>query len=176
MKVICFGDSNTWGYDPRSYFGDRYTEECIWTDILAKKTGWEIVNLGINGQEIPKSTPSQFKEADMVLIMLGTNDLLQGMNAEQAGVRMQLFLEKIHQKAVLITPPPLKLGAWIDNSDLLTESRLLADYFRKAASATSVDFVDTNDWNIPLAYDGVHFTELGHMIFADRLHTFLHNN
>ncbi len=24
MKVICFGDSNTYGYDPRSLLGDRY--------------------------------------------------------------------------------------------------------------------------------------------------------
>lgn len=24
MKVICYGDSNTYGYDPRSYIGGRY--------------------------------------------------------------------------------------------------------------------------------------------------------
>ena len=24
MKVICFGDSNTYGYDPRGYLGGRY--------------------------------------------------------------------------------------------------------------------------------------------------------
>ena len=24
MKVLCFGDSNTWGYDPRSPLGGRY--------------------------------------------------------------------------------------------------------------------------------------------------------
>ena len=27
MKVICFGDSNTFGYDPRSWFGSRYTSD-----------------------------------------------------------------------------------------------------------------------------------------------------
>ena len=27
MKVICFGDSNTYGYDPRSYFGGRYPRD-----------------------------------------------------------------------------------------------------------------------------------------------------
>ena len=34
MKVICFGDSNTYGYDPRSYFGGRYDADIRWVDIL----------------------------------------------------------------------------------------------------------------------------------------------
>ena len=30
MNVICFGDSNTYGYDPRSYLGGRYDRlECL---------------------------------------------------------------------------------------------------------------------------------------------------
>ena len=35
MNVICFGDSNTYGYDPRGYFGGRYDADCRWVDILA---------------------------------------------------------------------------------------------------------------------------------------------
>ena len=40
MDVICFGDSNTYGYDPRSWLGDRYDPQNRWVDILAGKTGW----------------------------------------------------------------------------------------------------------------------------------------
>ena len=54
MKVICIGDSNTWGYDPRSYFGGRYEANCRWVDILAEKTGWVVINEGINGMRIPR--------------------------------------------------------------------------------------------------------------------------
>ncbi|HIT31090.1 MAG TPA: lipase, partial [Candidatus Scatomorpha stercoravium] len=43
MKAVCFGDSNTWGYDPRSYFGGRYGEADRWPEILAAATGWEVV-------------------------------------------------------------------------------------------------------------------------------------
>ena len=32
-RVLCFGDSNTYGYDPRSFFGGRYPGR--WTDLLA---------------------------------------------------------------------------------------------------------------------------------------------
>ena len=39
MRVMCLGDSNTYGFDPRSYIGDRYPAECRWVDILAAKTG-----------------------------------------------------------------------------------------------------------------------------------------
>lgn len=39
MKVICFGDSNTYGYDPRGYFGGRYEGDSRWVDILSAETG-----------------------------------------------------------------------------------------------------------------------------------------
>ena len=50
MNVICFGDSNTYGYDPRGYFGGRYDTDCRWVDILAAETGWDISNMGQNGR------------------------------------------------------------------------------------------------------------------------------
>lgn len=46
MKVVCFGDSNTYGYDPRSWLGGRYPADSRWVDLLAQKTGWDVVNLG----------------------------------------------------------------------------------------------------------------------------------
>lgn len=55
MNVICFGDSNTYGYDPRGYFGGRYGADCRWVDILAAETGWTISNMGQNGREIPST-------------------------------------------------------------------------------------------------------------------------
>ena len=54
MRLLCFGDSNTYGYDPRSYFGSRYDAANRWVDLLAAKTGWELLNAGQNGREIPR--------------------------------------------------------------------------------------------------------------------------
>ena len=50
MNVICFGDSNTYGYDPRSYLGGRYDPDSRWVDILA--IGDRVVNLQ-HGSERP---------------------------------------------------------------------------------------------------------------------------
>ena len=38
---VFYGDSNTYGYDPRSMMGDRYPQDVRWTGILQKETGWD---------------------------------------------------------------------------------------------------------------------------------------
>lgn len=83
MKVICFGDSNTYGYDPRDYFGGRYDAVSRWVDILATETGWTISNMGQNGREIPSAAPAFPIDTDLLIVMLGPNDLLQGRSREQ---------------------------------------------------------------------------------------------
>ena len=55
MRILCFGDSNTYGYDPRGFFGDRYDDKDRWVDLLAKQTGHEVINAGANGREIPRN-------------------------------------------------------------------------------------------------------------------------
>ena len=108
MNVICFGDSNTYGYDPRSYLGGRYAADSRWVDILAEETGWTVRNLGENGREIPTSVPDFPADTDLLIIMLGTNDLLQGRSPEQAVKRLDRFLSGIsldRSKILVIAPP-----------------------------------------------------------------------
>ena len=52
-RLLCYGDSNTYGYDPRSYLGGRYSESVRWTALL--NTGdWKVINKGENGRSIPR--------------------------------------------------------------------------------------------------------------------------
>ena len=46
MRLLCIGDSTTWGYDARSYFGERYPASERWVERLSGLTGCECVNLG----------------------------------------------------------------------------------------------------------------------------------
>lgn len=169
MNVICFGDSNTYGYDPRSYFGGRYEADSRWVDILAEKTGWTICNMGQNGREIPSSAPPFPADTDLLIVMLGTNDLFQGRSPEQAAGRLERFLSGIslnRSKILLIAPPPMTLGAWVPNPQLIDDSRTFARLCQALAEQLGTRFADAGKWDIPLAYDGVHFTEQGHRAFA----------
>ena len=168
MNVICFGDSNTFGYDPCAKFGECY--DLRWTDILASLTGWNVVNEGVNGREVPDEPASVEHDVDLFLVMLGTNDLLQLDTPEAAAQRMGRFLSGCSaEKTVLITPPPMKWGEWVQDQELIDDSIRLTKLYLELGNTMKIAVLDTTDWNIPLAFDGVHFTEEGQHIFARHL-------
>ena len=81
--VLCYGDSNTYGYDPRSFLGDRYAKDIRWTGILDGTSDWSVTCCGQNGREIP-TQPRQWEEVrellrqagpDVFAVMLGSNFL-----------------------------------------------------------------------------------------------------
>lgn len=172
MKVICFGDSNTYGYDPRSWLGGRYDAGSRWVDILAGSTGWTVRNMGANGREIPRTAPDIPPDTDLLIVMLGSNDLLQGRSPEETTEKLERFLSNLslpRDKILLIAPPTMCRGEWVPNQHLIDDSCMFAQCCRSLARRLGVHFADAGDWNISLAYDGVHFTEQGHQAFAAEL-------
>ena len=177
MQILCFGDSNTYGFDPRSYVSNRYPAKDRWPDLLAEQTGYTVINAGVNGMSIPTASHAlgmlaEYAQADMLLMMLGTNDLLQGFSAKEAAKKMETCISGILPRCkqiTLIAPPPMKRGAWVPNDSLVSESCQLAEEYRSLAQKFSIAFADTQYWNLDLAYDGVHFTESGHHTFVCRL-------
>lgn len=87
MRILCIGDSNTWGFIPGS--GQRHKNR--WTRILAERQPeWEIVEEGYSGRTLTAPDYEQrqrcgmeslkmllmsHRPLDCVVIMLGTNDL-----------------------------------------------------------------------------------------------------
>ena len=177
VRILCFGDSNTYGYDPRGYFGDRYDAGNRWVDLLAKQTGYECINAGANGREVPRNLYAlrlftEHTPVDIFLVMLGTNDLLQGASTKEAADRMEAFLNQLlpHCMQILLAaPPPMKRGTWVPTDELVIESIRLADEYKVLAEKLNIPYIDTRHWNIELAFDGVHFTEAGHHTFAENL-------
>ena len=111
MKILCIGDSNTYGYDPRSYIGDRYPAEVRWTDRLEN---CDVINFGVNGMTIPRApsgaqrgfsaaSPASSRyagliklhEPDLVIVMLGTNDMkvINAPAPEPSAIAMSEFLK-----------------------------------------------------------------------------------
>jgi lysophospholipase L1-like esterase len=89
--LVCFGDSNTWGYVPGSN-GKRLPRETRWPVRLQATLGdqWEVIAEGLNGRTatierpdsegrngLPYLVPCLLSHApvDLVVIFLGTNDV-----------------------------------------------------------------------------------------------------
>ena len=220
--ILCYGDSNTYGYAPMLAGSFRYPEEDIWPAILERETGIRTRNLGLCGREIPvwprqteairqmlvKETLEEgpvlsdetTRKVDALsswegrrdfaggiygescvpqirlLIMLGTNDLLKHRNflAEDVTARMEQFLLTLLQETTLqqkgsiciVPPPSMQQGEWVDEVRLLRESRRLHETYALLAKKLGIVCIQTGNWSIPLSFDGVHFTQEGHRIFA----------
>lgn len=168
MKILCYGDSNTWGYDPTDKFGQAYPHR--WTDILAEITGWTVINEGVNGREVPEEPAFVPGDTDLFLVMLGTNDLLQLDTPEAAAERMEAFLSGTDpEKTAVIAPPAMVWGEWVQDQELIEDSVRLTDLYEALCGRLGVRFLNAGAWNIPLCFDGVHFTEDGQAVFAEAL-------
>ena len=177
-KILCIGDSNTYGYDPRSYIGGRYPEGVRWTSCLSDSF---VINRGLNGMKIPMNYERylgliRLENPDLVTVMLGTNDILSGVSAEQTSKRIDAFISHIRdegKRILLIAPPHLQFGEWVQSEDYLDESCELAGYYREVANNNGCMFADAGEWDIELTFDGVHFSEEGHKIFAQKLNDYI---
>lgn len=170
MRLLCCGDSNTYGFDPRSYLGGRYPAGARWVDILAGSLGCECLNLGENGLCIPRrDAPPLSGPGERLIIMLGGNDLLNGASAAECGRRMESFLSRralAPGEALVVAPPPFTLGACVPDTALVHESLLLAREYRAVCARLAQGFADAAPWGVGLCFDGVHFSEEGHRAFA----------
>ena len=180
MKLLCFGDSNTYGYDPCACFGSRYGVNDRWPEILASEMGWDVINAGENGREIPRrsfelssvSLLIDRHKPDVFLVMLGTNDLLQGADPREAALRMEAFLRVVLplcQRVLLVAPPALKRGAWVPTDALVEASLKLCREYAALAETSGISYADASRWDLQLCFDGVHLTEEDHQKFAQNM-------
>jgi lysophospholipase L1-like esterase len=137
--LLCFGDSNTWGFEPASMA--RYPRRVRWPGVAADAlgAGWHVVEAGLNGRTTVFEDPlgdlagirhlgpvlDSAAPVDVVLIALGTNDLKTRLSAsayeiaEGAGMLVDRVLASDagpHERApgvLLVAPPPVvDVGGW----------------------------------------------------------------
>ena len=184
-RVVFFGDSNTYGFDPADYYEARYPYGKRWTTMVAKALGeeWEIVPEGLNGRRIPSSPDrvvpyllDTVGEEGYLAVMLGTNDVAHSMRpTPQEGIEaMAHFLSYLAAKMppshlLLIAPPYV----CTQEDGFAYACHVMNTAFAGQARAMGAHFVDAEDWGIDLAYDQVHFSEAGHATFARRLSALL---
>lgn len=135
MRILCYGDSNTWGYDPTS--GMRFAHR--WPKVLAQQFPQdEIIEEGLNGRTLVHEDPygkgrcgsavlemllRTHQPLDLIIMMLGTNDLktMYHLNAEMIakGVRENIkimqnpFLYERYAIPKILVVSPIALGETI---------------------------------------------------------------
>lgn len=168
-RIVCFGDSNTYGFSP--FDCSRYSKDIRWTGVLDKLLGdkFEVVNEGKNARTIAFDDP--YNEGcngmadidacidanapfDLMIIMLGTNDLKAYFEATPQTIAQNLLkmCEVIRSKtdARILLASPMLLGDQIEFSPLHLEfgrqqveySFELAPHIEKVAQQIGADFID----------------------------------
>lgn len=197
--ILFYGDSNTWGYNPAD--GLRYPYEDRWTTVCARMLGeqFHCIPAGMNGRttafddpekplrngckEIDHELQSQ-KPLDLVVIMLGTNDM-KFTNAAGSTEGLEKLLKMVlsvnerfstssavfmHNPSVLlISPVHLRSSYGTSGYDDIAESRLLAENVRKLAEQydqsvndAAIYFMDAARFAQASDLDGEHLSAEGH--------------
>ena len=198
--ILCYGDSNTHGTLPidfdlleTPFISSRYRlpREKRWTGILQRElgSGYYVIEEGLNGRTTVWDDPIEgahknglkylvpclesHAPIDLVLLMLGTNDLKTRFSVSAFDIALSagVLVNTIQQsgfgpdgknpKVLLMCPPPLGKMSYL--SELFIEgvknSLELAKHFKKIAKLYGCDFLDVAEIIKPSGIDGLHYEE-----------------
>lgn len=189
--ILCYGDSNTWGYIPLS--GERFPKNKRWPEVLQRELGkgYCIISEGLNGRATVWDEPFRpgrngltlllpllhsHQPLDLVVVMLGTNDLKNHLhvNAHESGRGLAALIQTIqtsgagvngHSPQILILSIP-KFGTL---SEQMTQhfgtdtarSETLAQIYEETSRDKGCKFFDVNRI-LRVGADGIHLDESGH--------------
>jgi lysophospholipase L1-like esterase len=183
--ILCYGDSNTWGANPADL--GRYPRDVRWTGVLARELGpdYTIIEEGLNGRttvwddliEGYKNGKDYLipclethRPIDMVVLMLGTNDLKIRFSvsaydiASGAGVLVDVIQKSVAgpdgraPRVLLMAPPPIaKLSEFAETFEGgLGKSKKLGQHYKRVADERGCDFLDTSTVIVSSDVDGIH--------------------
>jgi lysophospholipase L1-like esterase len=208
--VLCFGDSNTHGSPPMPDLGTsgRFDRTVRWPTLMANHLGpdWHVIEEGHpgrttvhddpiegahrNGLTILPSLLETHKPIDVVIIMLGTNDLKGrfSVNPTDIALSLERLIGVIRAFAcgpngadpeiLLVAPPPIletgPLAEMFEGGE--AKSQGLATAIAKAAGRANVAFLDSGAHIEVSPIDGIHYDEKTHATLAHVLASALRTN
>jgi lysophospholipase L1-like esterase len=172
--IVCFGDSNTWGYVPGSD-GERYGRDVRWPARLATALGAaaEVVSEGLNGRTATIESPVEegrnglpylvpclrsHAPVDLLVVYLGTNDAywLEPLLVARSVGRLVKVARRSEAgrggaapDVLVVCPPPF-------------DGFELAPAFRDVCCGLGCELLDLEGTVTYSELDGIHLDEAGH--------------
>ena len=201
--LLCYGDSNTHGTRPHTPSGrlERFDWDERWTGVLARGLGadWQVIEEGLPSRTTVHDDPIDGRHknglsylrpclqsqlpVDVLLLMLGTNDLKARFSVTPADIAsaLQVLLDEIKRcnagpnggqpELIVMAPAPIEevgsLGEIFVGG--AAKSRELAARYRQVAEAQGVTFVDAGAIIRVSPVDGVHFEADQHRLLGEHL-------
>ncbi len=191
--ILCFGDSNTWGWDPKSE--KRLELDKRWPGVVRKVVGnwYWVIEEGLSGRTTVIDDPmdayrngrnylipclQSHEPLDLVVLMLGTNDLKQRFAMEPrdivAGAEslVRLVLQSntgpgsTAPKVLLVSPSLVTMSVDDEFEGAIEKSKQLGELYAQAARSNGVAFLDAARIVVPSRIDGVHWEAEEHQSFG----------
>jgi len=166
-RVLALGDSLTQGAG--------VTPEQAWPNLLAGKTGWAVVNGGVNGDTSEgalRRLPGLLEQHSpvLVLVTLGGNDMLRHVPPQQTVANLEQTLARIRahgaQPVLLATPIPSPMRAVFQNLSA-------PDFYRTLAEAQHVPLIEDSIADVlsdpKLKGDPLHPNAAGHELLSEKI-------
>lgn len=197
-KILCYGDSNTWGY--RGSDGKRFERDERWPGVMSSKlgSGYEIIEEGLNGRTTVWDDPIEGHKngetylypcldthapIDLVIIMLGTNDtkLRFSLSAFDIAAGMEKLVKILKKsecgrggeapKVLVLCPAPIgKVTVWSQMFEGAKEkSEGLSELYADIAKRHGCAFFDVGSVARTTDLDGVHFDARAHKIIGNNV-------
>jgi N-hydroxyarylamine O-acetyltransferase len=197
-RILCYGDSNTWGYDPLTK--DRFDINTRWTRMLGRLLGndYEIIEEGLcgrttvwddpiegykNGREYLVPCLETHRPVDLVTIMLGTNDLKKRFSLQPSDIALgagvlvrEVLASPVGPQgraplALLLAPPPT--AALTDLAEMFEDagqkSAKFPAHFGRVAKELGCAYLDTSEIIVSSPLDGIHFEAGEHKKLGEAL-------
>jgi lysophospholipase L1-like esterase len=196
--VLCYGDSNTWGFDPATR--TRFPPDVRWTGVLAERLGSEyhVIEEGLNGRTTRWDDPIEpdrnglaylracvesHQPLDLIIVMLGTNDLksrfhLSASDIAQSAAGLAEMAHRYahapnrsHAQVLLVAPPALTSLTDLDQmfAGAVEKSRQFSRYYRLQADWKHLPFFDAGSVIVSSEADGIHFDPDAHRTLGEAL-------
>lgn len=193
--IVCFGDSNTFGFNPQN--GSRYSATQRWSGILKEKlkNHFNVIEAGCNNrtcysvnqesEELTgfKSLPKYINEQTKYLILaVGLNDLQKfytSSNDEiQNGITNLINISKnINPEIEIIIFAPSRINKNILNSyfsllfnkDAIEKSIIMNKIYKEVAKENDYFCLDLDEIVNTSEIDGLHYLEADHEKIAETI-------